>query len=107
MQEAIFHFKTEGRPTYCRNFGHGHINYTFLITTDSGKQYILQRLNTHVFKKPVEVMENVIAVTQHIRAKVENDFEVLKFIPSMEGNYYYIDERRRFGAAMSLSAASA
>lgn len=96
MQEAIFHFKTEGRPTYCRNFGHGHINYTFLVTTDSGKQYILQRLNTHVFKKPVVVMQNVIAVTNHIRTKVESDNEVLNFIPTLEGNYYYIDERKRF-----------
>ena len=96
MQEAIFHFKTEGRPTYCRNFGHGHINYTFLVTTDSGKQYILQRLNTHVFKKPVYVMENVIAVTKFIRTKVESDSEVLKFVPALEGNYYYVDERKRF-----------
>lgn len=96
MQEAIFHFKTEGRPTYCRNFGHGHINYTFLITTDKKKQYILQRINTHVFKKPKELMENVIAVTEHIRSKVKNDNEVLRFVPAMEGVYYYIDERKRF-----------
>ncbi len=96
MQEAIFHFKTEGRPVYCRNFGHGHINYTYLITTDSGKQYILQRLNTHVFKKPKVVMENVIAVTNHIRKKVENPNEVLNFVQSMEGRYYYIDDRKRF-----------
>ena len=96
MQEAIFHFHTEGRPVYCRNFGHGHINYTFLVTTDSGRQYILQRLNTHVFKKPIAVMENVIAVTQFIRTKVENENEVLKFVPAMEGKYYYIDDRKRF-----------
>ena len=49
MQQAIHHFQIMSQPVFCRNFGHGNINYTFLITTDNGKQYILQRINTHVF----------------------------------------------------------
>lgn len=96
MQQAIHHFQIMSQPVYCKNFGHGNINYTFLITTDNGKQYILQRINTHVFKKPVELMDNVIAVTQHIRGKVDNPNQVLNFVPALDGNYYYRDERRRF-----------
>ena len=96
MQQAIYHFRIEGQPTYCKDFGHGHINYTFLVTTDSGKQYILQRINTHVFKRPVELMENVIAVTEHIRKKVDDPTQVLHFIPATDGKFYYRDERRRF-----------
>ena len=96
MQQAIHHFQIMSQPVFCRNFGHGNINYTFLITTDNGKQYILQRINTHVFKKPVELMENVIAVTQHIREKVDDPTKVLNFVPALDGNYYYRDERRRY-----------
>ena len=40
MEQAIFQFRTDGNPAYCRNFGHGQINYTFLVTTDTNKQYI-------------------------------------------------------------------
>ena len=96
MQQAIHHFQISSQPVFCRNFGHGNINYTFLITTDNGKQYILQRINTHVFKQPVELMENVIAVTQHIRKKVDSPNKVLNFIPALDGKYYYMDERRRY-----------
>ena len=96
MQQAIHHFQIQSQPLYCKNFGHGHINYTFLITTDNGSQYILQRINTHVFKQPVQLMENVIAVTEHIRAKVDDPSQVLHFIPALDGSYFYRDERRRF-----------
>ena len=96
MQQAIHHFQIQSQPLYCKIFGHGHINYTFLITTDNGSQYILQRINTHVFKQPVQLMENVIAVTEHIRTKVEDPSQVLHFIPALDGSYFYRDERRRF-----------
>ena len=96
MQQAIYHFQITGQPEFCKSFGHGHINYTFLITTDDAKQYILQRINTHVFKQPVQLMENVIAVTEHIRNKVDDPAQVLHFIPALDGKYYYRDERRRF-----------
>ena len=96
MQQAIHHFQIASQPVFCRSFGHGNINYTFLITTDNGKQYILQRINTHVFKKPVQLMENVIAVTKHIGSKVDDPSKVLHFIPALDGNYYYRDERRRY-----------
>ena len=96
MQQAIHHFQIMSQPVFCRVFGHGNINYTFLITTDNGKQYILQRINTHVFKKPVQLMENVIAVTQHIRSKVDDPSKVLNFVPALDGKYYYRDERRRY-----------
>jgi len=40
--------------------------------TAGGKaiRYLLQRINRHVFKDPPRVMENIVRVTEHIRAKV-------------------------------------
>ena len=40
--------------------GNGHINNTFLV--DSNPRVILQRINTSIFKKPAEVMENIMAM---------------------------------------------
>lgn len=47
-------------------FGNGHINSTFLVITKENK-YIIQKINTNVFKKPKEVMENIELVTDHIK----------------------------------------
>ena len=102
MEQAIFQFQTEGRPLHSSPFGHGHINYTFVVTTDKKKKYILQRINTHVFKKPVELMENVIAVTEHIRKKVDDPKTALCFLPTKEGKFYYVDNRRRYWRCYEL-----
>ena len=102
MEQAIYRFQTEGKPLHCKNFGNGQINYTFLITTDTGKKYILQRINTHVFKKPVELMRNVIAVTEHIRNKSDDPNNSLHFIQTDDGAYFFMDERRRYWRCYEL-----
>lgn len=51
----------------------GHINDTFVVTlSKDGAQtkYLFQRINTNVFKKPREVMANVIGVTSHLKKKI-------------------------------------
>ena len=96
MEQAIYQFQIDGRPLETKNFGHGQINYTFFVSTDTDKQYILQRINTHVFKQPVELMENVVAVSEHIRKKEPDPNKSLHFIPAKDGKYYYRDERNRY-----------
>ena len=49
-------------------YGDGHINDTFVA--DSTPRYILQRVNTSIFKNPDELMENIVAVTEHLRKKI-------------------------------------
>ena len=47
-------------------YGSGHINDTFRVIVDqSGLRvsYILQRINSNVFKQPIPLMENVKRVT--------------------------------------------
>lgn len=49
-------------------YGNGHINKTFLVTLKY-KKYILQEINTTVFKNPWGVMRNIEAVTKHLKKK--------------------------------------
>ena len=49
MKEAIYHFPVEGSPLSCEQIKSGHINETYLITTDTGARYILQWINRYVF----------------------------------------------------------
>jgi Ser/Thr protein kinase RdoA (MazF antagonist) len=61
-------FKLGGRVVDVRQFGSGNINKTFLVTVDAGgeKHFILQRINTHVFRRPELIMHNLRVSTGHI-----------------------------------------
>ncbi len=49
-------------------YGNGHINDTYIC--EYTPRYILQRLNTNVFKNPEAVMENILNVTRHLAEKI-------------------------------------
>jgi Ser/Thr protein kinase RdoA (MazF antagonist) len=44
----------------------GHINETFVVATASGRRYVLQRINAHVFRDAAAVVRNTAAVTAHV-----------------------------------------
>ena len=75
-------------------FGNGHINDTYLV--QSNPPAILQRINTSVFRDANAVMENILAVTSHLRRKIEEAGgdpmrETLTPIPTVDGAPCYID----------------
>ena len=89
IEKAAFAFQTNGAPVDCKAFGHGHINNTFCVTTDSGAKYVLQRINKYVFKNPIRVMANTSSVTNYLRQRVEDPRMTLHFLPTRDGRYYY------------------
>jgi hypothetical protein len=67
-------FDVIGPPVACGPLGEGHINDTFKVTCGrrgAGERYIFQRVNGSVFASPEKVMENIVGVTGHLRAKAE------------------------------------
>ena len=94
--KAAYAFKMNGEPVSCENFGHGHINSTFKVATDTGAEYILQRINKYVFKDPVRLMGNISAVTEYLRERVSDSRMALRFVPTQEGQYCYMDEDGEF-----------
>lgn len=91
IEPAIFQFCTDGTPIHCAPYGHGHINATYLVETDTGHSYILQKINKYVFSDPKSLMENVGAITQFLQERVSDPREALHFIPTADGVYYYVD----------------
>lgn len=73
-------------------YGNGHINDTLLINTDSGKRYILQKLNRNVFKEPEKVMANITAVTEYLKPRLSGNVQTLNLIPCKNGEKYTSDE---------------
>ncbi len=45
----------------------GHINRTYLLTTQHNKKFILQQLNTFVFKDPHVIANNIKAVADYLK----------------------------------------
>ena len=96
MENAVYAFQLRGEPVECIPFGHGHINSTFKIATDQGAEYVLQRINTYVFKNPVSLMNNAGAITDFIRARVNDPRLTLHFLTTPDGKFYHEDEHGEF-----------
>ncbi len=75
-------FNVDYEPVSYEQVSAGHINDTYTVTDASGKRYILQRINTDVMKNPPLVMENIAAVTSHLRKK---DIETVRIISPRGG----------------------
>jgi len=102
MNEVIRVFGFEGTLVSNQPFGNGHINDTRILVYEIGKmgrlRIILQRINTNVFKKPDELMENIVNVTVYLRKKIEERGgdplrETLNVIPTKDGSSYYTDSQ--------------
>ncbi|MDH4232964.1 MAG: aminoglycoside phosphotransferase, partial [Nitrospirota bacterium] len=67
-------FKPSGSVIDVREFGSGNINNTFLVTLESEgeKNFVLQRINTKVFRRPELVMQNLRVSTEHIHSRLEH-----------------------------------
>ena len=81
-----------GTPVSCERYGFGHINETYLVLTDTGPRYILQRINDHVFPNVANLQHNIAAVTAHLRKQIEEKNGVLHLIPTVDGSTYYHSE---------------
>ncbi len=95
--EVAKKFVTDGTPVLAEPFGGGHINNTFLIKTDKGTKYTLQRINTNVFKKPDQVMSNICEVLEHIENKLaqmkDNTVQkCLTVVKTKDGKNHFVSE---------------
>ena len=95
--DIVSRFATEGTVTDIRPLGNGLINDTYKVSTKEADapDYVLQRVNTTVFTDVDMLMDNIAAVTRHIRKKLEAanvtdiDRKVLRFIAADGGKLYH------------------
>lgn len=100
MKKIINEFAFEGNLKEHKVWGNGHINDTYVLAFDnegSVVRYILQRMNTNIFTRPEEVMENIIGVTSYLRKiiiKKGGDPErgTMNFVPTKDGKLYFDDK---------------
>ncbi len=96
IDAAIVNFAFDGKIKSAERYGSGHINDTFLGITESGKLYIIQRINTDIFTDPDGLMNNIKLVCDHVRSKVaarggDVKREVMNIVPTLDGKLFYTD----------------
>ena len=98
-QKIFDNFAISGRVIHSEPYGSGHINDTRYIEVDCDgviHKYILQKINKNVFKNPVQLMDNYVAVTEYLRKIIianggDPDRETLNAIKTKDGKNCYVD----------------
>ena len=86
-------FDLEGTIAEIKPLGEGFINDTYVVKTEGdAPDYILQRKNHLIFPDVPGMMDNIKAVTEHIKKKVDDPMrETLTVIPAKDGKLYVND----------------
>ena len=108
---AAEQFTPRGRVLDLREYGGGNVNDTFLVTVKGAAepQFILQRLNLHVFRRPELVMRNLGIVSDHVARRLAlapashgRRFEVPRVLLDRDGRDHFIDSVGSFWRALSF-----
>lgn len=101
-------FDLEGTIASIKPLGEGFINDTFVIRTEGdAPDYILQRKNHAVFPDVPGMMENILAVTEHIKAKVADPLrETLTVVRARDGKLYVEDEGNFWAVCLFIADTS-
>jgi thiamine kinase-like enzyme len=96
VEQIIDNFNIPGDVTWIKPYGGGHINDTYQVHCQNAtvSNYLLQKVNTYVFRDIVGLMNNFDLVTKHIRKKlIENNTKdvarrSLEVIKTKKGDLY-------------------
>ena len=99
LKHIVDQFEIQGNVTEVKPLGNGLINTTYKVCTEGdAPDYVLQHVNNAIFPDVKMLMDNIVAVTGHIRKKLEAantpdiDRKVLTFVPAKDGQFFYLHE---------------
>ena len=103
---AAREFQFSGKVISAAPYGSGHINDTWRIICHHegvAQHFILQRINSHIFKHPVQLMENIQRVTSHLASQLvghpDSSRRVLTLIPARDGQAWHVDAQGSYWRA--------
>ena len=99
ISEVVSNFNCEVDINSLKTYGSGHINDTYFIknVNSSGCDYLLQRINHHIFKDVPQLTSNMCKVIDHLKDKLllsgsgNPEKEVMTLVPAKNGRYFYLD----------------
>ena len=118
MEAALIapQFDVAGRLVRVVPHSGGNVNDTYVAifrTTFSEERFILQRLNSKVFRSPERVVHNMKIVTEHAHKRLEAEadeadriWQLPRVIPAKDGNDFVMDPEGECWRAISLIASA-
>jgi len=100
LQEVLGAFDFGAPVVGALRYGQGHINDTFVVHTQPEdrccRRFILQRMSAAAFKRPDQLMENIIGVTEYLGRQIQaangdRDREAMRVLRTRDGQSYYTD----------------
>ena len=100
MQSLGERFRIEGEFLRAGGLGSGHIHDTFVAEYDvdgAPLRYVLQRLNTRIFRDPVSLCDNAVRITEHLNRKLaargvpDRERRCLAVIRARDGRPFCVD----------------
>jgi hypothetical protein len=104
-------FRPQGKVINLREFGNGNINSTFLVTVDAAveRHFVLQRINTQVFRRPELVMQNMRIAIEHMQCRLEHlprrggrRWEMPRILLAQDGGDHWLAPDGSFWRALTL-----
>ena len=91
-RHVLNQFRLDAPAVSCERYGCGHINETYLVVTESGRRYILQKLSNRAFPDIAGLQENIAAVTAYLHTQIDDPYGALTLIPTVDGAMWYHHE---------------
>ena len=100
LSEVLAAYAFAGEVVGAARFGQGHINDTFCVYTQTAEgdcvRYILQRMSAAAFKRPDQLMQNIVGVTDYLRDLIEKNGgdaarETMTVLRTKNGAAYFTD----------------
>lgn len=104
-REVAERFRIAGPVTSIAPLGNGNVNDTFLVRVEAPGQpgYVLQRLNTRVFRQPRWVMGNLQTLLGHVAERLERDggpamrrWALPQVVPARDGEQAWVEDGESF-----------
>lgn len=107
LLEIVSQFVDDKEIPVIKPLGKGHINDSYRVVT-TAKEYVLQRINHHIFHNVEQLQQNIFRVTNHIRKKLEGngvadiDRRVLTLVPTLDGALCHRDSNGNYWRLMDF-----
>lgn len=102
VKNAAFQFFGAGGDITVEPLGNGLIHQTYRATHNgSGKSIVLQAINTAIFKRPVDLVDNYLEVYEYLEEH-KNEVVIPAPIPAADGRFLWIDDGDNYWRAAAF-----
>jgi Ser/Thr protein kinase RdoA (MazF antagonist) len=95
FNNILIHYGLDPHQYTITPFGSGLINHTWTISQQQRKLYIIQQINTAVFKQPQDIALNIRNLGQYLQQHYP-DYLFAGALPTTQGGYLVVDDQQRY-----------